>query len=116
VLLGGELQIAGNLERAGIPTVGVFLSALRERADAKTLRTCAPALTQAGLHRYDRNIQNQGGVFDMRVVDVLQEKRFPVFCNENSKGQPQHVGQCHPVKSLPGDFTPLGPIFCNRSG
>ncbi len=52
----------------------------------------------------------------MRVVDVLQEKRFAIFCGESAKGKRQHVPQSFPAKSFPGDFTPLDPIFCNRSG
>jgi len=80
---GWDPRFARNLVRAGITKVGVFLTGFGKRP---TLAHRAPAscFKQAGSCCSNGDAQNPCGFGCVEILDVSQEKRFPIFTERAS--------------------------------
>ena len=113
---GWDPKFARNLVRAGITKVGVFLTGFRQEARRLRIAHLHPCFKQAGPCCSNGDAQNPCGFGCVEILEVSQEKHFPIFQGESFNPTLQRVTQFFPPKRLPGDIAPFRQVFCNLPG
>src|SRR6267378_7777692 len=75
-----------------------------------------PCLTQAGSCCSNSDAQDPCGFHCAKILDVSQEKHFPIFQGESFNRTPQRVTQFFSLEGRPSDFAPVRQVFCNLPG